>query len=501
MKKFRHLFVVGLLLVFVAVAVMCNNKKPGETTTLKNTTVITPVNLPSVVPGFTFPQDSTAIFSWLNTPNTPGVYAHAWGIWAGLTAQSGQVFQGDSILVYQTWQGINELVNLSSSSSTKMLTKENQVKRARTLLSLPDQFARTSLKNKLLQKGLSGKFTTGADDTAAFFVGVSYNPPSAAHVVNNGLLKQSVQNVFLKTGSIGAIPAFPDSAINIKPVYYIGKQSDSLIRIPAWPGEPLIPHTFGSNVWNSYVYADVTNSQPKGKIPKPCRGILPTKAQIDSATCNVSDFINYKIDAATANYINQQQGGTSFAAGDIALLVAMHVTTKEISNWTWQTFYWAPNPADPKLPSNQYAVNARPAQLKGAAAHYALSVAYTEVMPNQPVSGGSAKNATPVIGYNPYLEAGFNPQTFIDYPNAWKPNFKYGIQTNCMSCHALASPQDTVIAQIQGQPTVLDIYATDQYVDMKSNYFKNKVLLDFAWSLRDNVIDDVSSKARSAKKK
>ena len=34
-------------------------------------------------------------------------------------------------------------------------------------------------------------------------------------------------------------------------------------------------------------------------------------------------------------------------AGDLALLVAMHVTTKELPNWTWQTFWWEPFPTRP----------------------------------------------------------------------------------------------------------------------------------------------------------
>jgi hypothetical protein len=304
------------------------------------------------------------------------------------------------------------------------------------------------------------------------------------------LLKQSVQNSYLKKGAIGTIPPFPSNAVNIKPVYYIGKQKDSLIRIPAWHGEPSPPSAYDPSVWNTYVYADVHNHQPKNKPLVPSSGTNPGKAQMDAATCNINDFIYYRIDSLTAAYLNQQQGG-GFAAGDVAVLVAMHVTTREISNWTWQTFYWAPNPQKPDLPSDTLAAGLRPKELSNAAAHYALATAYAEVMPNQPVTGGKPGDAA-VIGYNPYLEAGFGPSTFAAYPNTWKPEFKYGIQTNCMSCHALASPQNifTVTDPKTKQLDTLDVYCTDQYIDMGGPKWINKVQLDFAWSLRDNVIPD-----------
>jgi hypothetical protein len=55
------------------------------------------------------------------------------------------------------------------------------------------------------------------------------------------------------------------------------------------------------------------------------------------------------------------------------------VATKEISNWTWQTFFWTTNPDLPDFPSSAWQAALQPSSLNGAAAHYAVSTAYAMV--------------------------------------------------------------------------------------------------------------------------
>ena len=131
--------------------------------------------------------------------------------------------------------------------------------------------------------------------------------------------------------------------------------------------------------------------------------------------------------------------------------------------------------AQNKKESSKFAADLKPKELKGAASHYAVSVAYAMVWPNQPITGGSDKNTRPIISFNPYLEGGFGPKVF-NYPNTYKPEFIYGMQTNCMSCHALATYKGTAG------------YTTDQYIDMKNlKLFKNDIQLDFLWSIQGNM--------------
>ena len=480
MTSLKAVVSLSVLLSIGFFSLQCTNNNPGGggTPPDNDTVSITPVALPVIVPGFKFPEDSNVIYSWFSPYDSGKVYEHAWGIWAGLTAGTGQAYQGDSLLVYQTWLGIGEIQSLIGSGLQAGLAGVK--KRGRSPLAIPNQFKDAiSFRKRSL---LKGNIDTNAGNAFGtnFWVAVSYDPTSANYAISNSIFRQSVLDKYAVPGGVGNIPAFPQSAINIKPVYFVGHRKDSLIRVDSWPGPPETPQEYAPQNWNRYVYADVSNSQPTGKILVPAHGPNPTPAEIQAATCNLSDFIYYHIDAAMAHFLNEQQSavqGDTARAGDLALLVAMHVTTKEISNWTWQTCYWAADPENPHSPSSKMAARQRPSQLQGAAAHYALSAAYVEVLPSQPLSGGTNKGVSAMIGYNPYLEAGFGPAD-LNYPNKFNSSYVYGIQTNCMSCHTLAT--------IDGQVG----YSADQYISNDDTVFKNRVRLDFAWSIQQAVIKD-----------
>jgi hypothetical protein len=433
-------------------------------------TAILPVDLPTnIVPGFNFPEDSMTIYSWLNTGDTTfndsAICAHAWGIWAGLTAETDQTCGGVQLRVYETWLGVGEIQSVIKNGGTL-----NSVKSTRTALTVPNQTSHHNLMNFAVDTALA--------DTTNIFDAVTYNLPAAQFAVQRSIFKQDVLNTYYTPGGIGVIPPFPNSAITLKPTYYIGKPDGNLVRIPVWMHEPPTPRPYGPQFWGSYVYADTTNSLQPGRSVIPVTTENPTQEQIAAATCNLSDFIYFAMDSVMAHFVDStQQGGPAYVAGDLAILAAMHVATKEISNWTWQTFYWDPNPAAPQLPGTNLS---KPTQLTGAPAHYSTATAYGMLRPNQPISGGS-NNASyrPVLGYNPYLEAPFNAATF-SVPNTYNPGFQYGVQTNCMSCHAMAAYNPT------NSPFR---YSTDQYIDMSDTaLFTNYVQLDFAWSILANVI-------------
>lgn len=430
---------------------------------------ITAAPLPIIVPGFKFPEDSATILSWVNTPNfdSVSIYKHAWGIWAGLTDVSGQSYNGQKLLVYETWPGITDVQTLVREGKTDCPTRRGAPK-----LSVPHQFGHA----QFLRKGTLGS-SDSIDIDPRFWVGVTYDPTAACHATKYQLLDSAVIASKLKSGGIGTIPAFPNTALTLKPAYFVGKATDALIEIPSWPGPPNPAADYPTSDWNSSVYVDTKNGQPAGKKIVPTQGANPTPAQIQAATCNLSDFIYFKIDAAAAAYINQQQSsqGINAQAGDLALLVAMHVGTKEISNWTWQTFFWTADPENPLFPSDKVAASLRPKQLVGAASHYAVSTAYAMVRPNQPIYGGTNTGVAAMIGYNPYLEPGLG-QLSQPGQNKLNPNYMWGVQTNCMSCHSLA---------VYGPST----YTADQYISLNDPYFNNTVQLDFAWSIQQNLIN------------
>ncbi|TAE11644.1 MAG: hypothetical protein EAZ95_13350 [Bacteroidetes bacterium] len=439
----------------------------GKPTDDKKEVAIKPIPLPATGSGgFKFPEDSATIYQWLDKRDTASIYKHAWGLWEGLTTQTDQVLAGDKLLVFETWKGIQELVDDVNADNKNGGC--DQPKKSRTPLKFPKQLLHAkpaSLK--------SDEESTTIDKNQNNFEGVAYNPEAACYATSNLIYKKSVLESYRKKDAIGTIPPFPQKSMTIKPVYFVGKQTDGLIRIPAWVGSNLKLDTL--NQWNSVVYADVNNKSSNKNI----QPVDTTTKDIKKATCDLNDFIHFKVDAAMAEQLKKEQPGADVKAGDIAILVAMHVTTKEISNWTWQTFFWVPNADAPASPSSKYAASLRPKSLSPAAAHYAVSTAYAMVWPNQPITGGiNDKNKTePIIGYNPYLEAGFgafgNKNTF---------GFQYGIQTNCMSCHAIAYYNPT------GDKAQNPFYTADQYIDMKDKIFVNKVQLDFAWSIKDNLL-------------
>ena len=150
MKKLTALIFIAFTLGII-IQIGCDAKKKGNATENQTTSAaisITPVPLPIKVPGFVFPEDSTVINGWINdkrfSPSNydeESIYKHAWGLWAGLTAPSGQKFAGNDLLVYETWLGIGEIQQIIGDENTQGGCEGASFKRnGRALLSRPKQF-------------------------------------------------------------------------------------------------------------------------------------------------------------------------------------------------------------------------------------------------------------------------------------------------------------------------------------------------------------------------
>jgi len=358
-------------------------------------------------------------------------------------------------------------------------------RKGRAPLSRPKQFEHAG-RFAAKKTGLAASSQTVSENNVNFWVTVSYSPDAACFATQNQIFKQSVINKYYNANGLGAIPAFPNKSLTIKPTYMVYDDTAVLFKLPVWLTAPVPANdNFFGNA-NTYVFVDRSNKQPAGKVAVPVDSTETNPAKIAAATINLSDFIYLKIDQQMANEMNKQDSAQGMnngpngygvaKKGQIALLVAMHVTTKEISNWTWQSYYWTPNRDQPGSPSSNLAASLRPAQIKGAAANNACVAAYVMLTPNNapnnPANG-------PMFGYNPYLEGGFGSSVF-GYPNTYNPSYQYGVQSNCMSCHALAI----------AVPNSGIIYSSDQTIDLAAPYFKKQVSLDFAWSVQTAIIND-----------
>ncbi|MGR9073683.1 MAG: hypothetical protein ACU833_11520 [Gammaproteobacteria bacterium] len=442
-------------------------------------------DLPKVAPGFKFPQSETEINEWIYGNDLSSVYDHAWGVWAGLTSHVGNV-NGMPVRAFETWNTVsNMLYQIESMPADKLLQLPAASRKLRLDLMLPNQF-----KNK---QGIKGKLSkavspaTPEDGDTNIFVSVAYNPPAARHAISNKLFLQSTLNSYLKAGYT-EIPNFPANSITVKPVYKVIPQnvSGGVYKFPGWPGTPSPAKTFPEKDWDSCVYLDIKGAGESGNsIDRGCKG------QSKDSTFYLSDFIHQKISKQDANFLSTQLN-IEVAEGDYAILVGMHVTTREIRRWTWQTYWWSADPAGPYLPSSKEIAGSRPLQsLDKAAQHYAMSVAYQMVSPAQPIMGGKNMGES-VIGYNPHLEAGFDPSVFqiVRKINGTTEN-RYGVETNCMTCHNLALYNPATDYKVDNGANREKPYAADFYMGIADEVFDGTLKLDFAWSIIGNLkLDD-----------
>lgn len=459
--------------IFIGVIVSCNssgNKSENDeqTEVVLTANAFTAVPMPSTLSnGDPFPLDSTTLNGWVanssetnNIETNQNIINHGWALWQALTAFTDQQNNGQSLRRFETWYTPGDIIaayNLRQTNAAAKLIHQN---RNTGILEKPNQFHAVP--------------TNPADSSVVGFV--KYDPTAAEHAFENRLFYASVLETYLESGQIGNIPDFPSSSVTLKPVFSALKKPDANgnYSIPVWPGEPDTPIPFGPSDWNTSVTVTTSgDSDPEKNI------------------YSVNDFINFKLDSAQAKF----EGAS---VGDYAVLLGIHVTTRENKRWTWQTFWWSKNPDAPFAPSSDLIGSLRPSgDLDQGANHYAMAIGYNMIVPTQPYNGGSNEGSdkNSLYPYNPYLEAGFNDSTFFQGNDSVRLYYSkesqmvngymnlVGIETNCMSCHSQAR-------YFKNSTSSLQLYLADQYVPLDAKYFQNSVKLDFAWSIQGNLIDD-----------
>lgn len=473
MKNIKLLSFFLCILFFLG----CNHKKKSKD---KHSTAYSAVD-------YSYPADSTVINKWIKHNNFKAMYKHSWSIWQHLTNPA-----GDGKLEYQTWSSPTEIIE-KTNNPEKNITQEHLFKK-------PSQFGHALKKQKTF------------DDTDIVEV-VAYNKASEKFAIENKIFYLSTLKALQEQdGKYAKIPDFPSDAINIKPVYKIiteAKLDGNIYTMSAWNGPEYHDEGYPESAWNSCVHVDISESDsenPNGRKDYTCN---KTKGKNPENTYFLNDFIHFKItenQAITYNKeiesgiysnvknktITKQEGDNQFnlmkvKTGDIALLVGMHVTSKEIKRWVWQSYWWSPTPLTPNSPSSTDIASARNGiKLQGAANHYAMGVAYSMLIPAQPYEGGKNEGEL-VVAFNPYLESGFGEDTFTGstsyvYNRGEKIETDLGVTTNCVSCHMGAIVDATHYNSKAG-----GIYYGDTYLSYKDPIFRDKLMLDFAWSIQSNI--------------
>ncbi len=448
--------------------------------------------LPEALPdphltGYAFPESEATVTSWITamTRGTPSttlpsptdrIQLHGWGLWTALTAETSQMTDGQRLRVFETWLTPEDLLENSTLPGVSALA---QLPRRRAPLHTP---AHLTANGETAGGAAAAGTSSGPASTDRIVGYVKYDPTSAEHIIRQQLLSASALNALL-AGGAQQIPPFPATALVVKPLFQIIKISELIegryYALKAWSGPPETVQPYAPAQWPGSVWIDVLG-EGRGQGAIDARPAADGSTRTATTTYPLSSLINYRLSAVDATALNADKPGTGASAGDIAILVAMHVAGREIARWTWQTFWWTPDPDSPPAPSSPAIASQRPNQLRGAARSYAMAQTYTMQTPDQPYVGGENSGAA-VYAYNPWIEARFAPADLPDSlpgldPNGLPATNNHGVQTNCMSCHAQANynPNRRVTAPR---------FAGARYVDLADPQFVGTLQVDFLWSI------------------
>jgi hypothetical protein len=419
---------------------------------------------PIAVPPSEFPLPSAELDKQVAANDTAALRKHAWILWSGVTADSTQSFQGQKLPIWETW--LSEQEAFAGPALTASVARQarslrpfaiprqlsHRTVRSGNLLSM--QIAPSAAKSRLLA------FVKLSPDSANF-VAVSHPTPNPGGPDTNYAKSSDLDrlNAYFNQNATPVanrkIVDFPAAATDLKMVFVPAK-ADQLSAIPLWAGpqNSSSPSQPTPDTWNQCVAVDPSNSR-SGTTQIDCNGKTVT-AQIVPLT----SFYAIKVDEDTASRINTTlslSGASSLASGDYQILLAMHITTKEIANWTWQTFWWQNGQSPPGNIPGSVDGMLGPDRIKGPWRSYAMCISDSIVFPPTDPKGN------PVVCYNPFLETAQAD----------------GINSNCMSCHARAT--------YPGAPYP-DTYIPNGWVDMADpTLFSDQVKTDFVWAIQGSA--------------
>lgn len=420
---------------------------------------------PQPMPGHLgFPTPGYVILQWIENNNLPAMRTHSWNIWNSMSQPSGQYYgkQSVELPVWDTWKSTTEIWPGDSIPNSRQLH--------------PFQLARQQL-------GLHGQ-TNNDRSSGDFAVALMKFDPIAVRFIETPQMaadgKNYPINTFAGLEKINAawpqdtpiekraIRDFPRGAVETKPTFFPVKKNQ-LTPVPMWQGGGAATNTINPTpaTWKNCVLVDSANTNTNiRKLRLANSKEINQAVKVANFACNtfyyapIGLFYSVELTADSAKAFDTLQWttvdkGVSLSAGDYAVLVAMHVNTKETDRWTWQTYYWQGGVAQdvyhPGSLLNQ------PANLPAPWKHYAMCTAYDEIIGGQQV-----------VCFNPYLE------THSGIPD--------GIHSNCVTCHrvaAIGADKTTPAYPVSYNPVVYPIPVQFDNPD----FFKNRTKTDHSWAV------------------
>jgi hypothetical protein len=499
--------------------------------------------------GFDYPQKSTTVQSWVLNPQgdggrtrlhayclfwglnqpVPGLDVPTWRTWGTAT----QAFPNQ----YNKWLGsntggaalepnpmtINEVRGqaqgrLGAIRNPHPIYAVNQaiVNNSQYQPCLQPPFSKTNQRYSLRDGQI---FQSNGDIMIA---AVSYNQPALNNILHFSALYNAPtlndQLPALGTSPSKDIQPFPNGSIVLKvmlwPVNGGGPTWNAVTALPIWDWNANAPNSLSDGKYAGYemqkfwTQAVAISSGPKPQAPGPQRvqflyDVLDDKgnplgpntyssAQVvgldrfytlkftDAQLAALSPCDHAILDASAYWTYNR-----AFQSIDSLALIAMHIMTKEQSDWTFQSAWWHPDAYACNGANSRFCGN-RPASVSGLEntwKNYMMSTTYGMKQrsghPNYYAPGDSQKppNVWPVA-YNPYIELAAS----------------HPITTNCMNCHHRAAwPPDTpktkpykgrFSAYLQDSPANPNPL---EYFESTNGVFNGLLMVDSMWAVSDRA--------------
>lgn len=453
MKKSSFAYALAFALVLFVTS--CQQSPPVQTSTptpvasASPTGGITPTDIPA---GFGYPGDRAQIQAWADQWEIAKITQHTWDMWAGMTADSGQTDPDGSKLPYwETWCGTADVFGGTCGKTLARASRPFRIPsqfthgaKLKGLSAAPPDTQVVSFNKfnpsmaQYLNAQHTGPGTTGPYNYTSVSSLIALN---TAWPANTETVNRKVEEAPYQPTSSSA-PGF--AGIETKPVIFLIKAT-GLTPMPLWqgPSGSTTPTAPTPNTWTTCVLLDPANTGGPDVAPVPATPQQIAQAVAMPYACDKTKYLyaplatiySFKMNAAEAASWNTAQkgiggsGGTA-AAGDFGVLGGMHVNSKEIVNWTWQTFYWQAGADTPNgFPGSKAGMTAN---VKGPWRNYASCSAYNQTEGN--------KSTKMVVCFNPFLETATS-------------GIPAGLTSNCVSCHGTATVSGPPIANPAPPPS------------------------------------------------
>ncbi len=509
--------------------------------------------------GFDYPQTQSTVQSWVTPGGGHRMRFHAYCLFAGLNqpasqgadptwqtwATSTQAFP----LQYNPWQPSSSLGSAGEAPAVRPVTlnAKNQanakiggvgaINNPAPIYGVNPAIAKNPAYQGCLQAIPNTNpqlyalkdgdhFQSNGDIMVA---SVSYNQAAIDNILGNNLENAAMLDSQLPAASSPAasIQPFPATSIVLKvmhwPVAGGGPTWSSVTALPVWdwdankPGSAADGQYAGYEIQRLWTDAVAISSKlpitPGDKRVQFLYGVEDSNGKplnpnfYDAPVVGVDRFYHRQYSAADLAALSNCDRAIldasaywtynrAFQAGDYLVMVAMHMMTKEQSDWTFQSAWWHPD-ALACAGGNRFCSH-RPATVPGGDTtyqNYMLTTTYgTTQQQGQDNYYAPPGTVAPIwpVAYNPYIELAAS----------------HPITTNCMNCHHRAAwPPDTpgtkpdagrsssYLQASPPNPNPLEVF------DSTNGVFNGLLMVDSMWAVSDRAGYPLAEPASAAPKK